>query len=487
MKIILFWFVACVGIVMAFIAFCFFVSSIYEKERRASVIGGLQCVSVLIILSLIFTLFNAGFFYTGAGVMVLVLAALSAAIAVTAITVRLGVNRKALDGTNGLIFGKASRQDEREIIFARNRSLPPGSKQHQRFYESHPEYEEFDAARREKGGPLGRPGAIDRPHDRPNVAAAFASFSIPLFLSTPEKVEPRAHPIFPAEPYDLTPDAASTIVKGYAKNLGADLVGITEINPLWVYSHRGEIFHENWDEWGTEIEIRHRFAVVFATEMALDLVGTAPHTPTTIASMGNYAKGAYISTQLAGFVANLGYSASTHHLRHYDMLMVPLAVDAGLGECGRLGYLMTQNFGPRVRLGAISTDLPLVPDKPVDIGVEDFCRICKKCAACCPSNSIPMGDPEEVNGSLRWKLNAETCFDYWAIAGTDCNICMRVCPWSHANTFPHKIIRALITRNRYSRRLFSMMDDIFYGKKPRPKPAPDWARFDANLGAAGNI
>jgi epoxyqueuosine reductase QueG len=113
----------------------------------------------------------------------------------------------------------------------------------------------------------------------------------------------------------------------------------------------------------------------------------------------------------------------------------------------------------------------------VDIGVEDFCRICKKCATCCPSNSIPMDEPEEVNGTVRWKLNAETCFDYWGTVGTDCNICMRVCPWSHANTFPHKIIRELISRNRYSRKLFSIMDDIFYGKKPKPKAAPKWAKF----------
>jgi len=27
-----------------------------------------------------------------------------------------------------------------------------------------------------------------------------------------------------------------------------------------------------------------------------------------------------------------------------------------------------------VRLGAVTTNLPLVPDKPVDIGVKDFCR-----------------------------------------------------------------------------------------------------------------
>ena len=97
-------------------------------------------------------------------------------------------------------------------------------------------------------------------------------------------------------------------VKGYARNRGADLVGITEINPLWLYSHRGEIFHENWQDWGKEIKVEHKYAIVFATEMSFEMVGTGPHSPTMIESMGNYAQGAYIATQLAHFIANLGYS-----------------------------------------------------------------------------------------------------------------------------------------------------------------------------------
>jgi len=111
------------------------------------------------------------------------------------------------------------------------------------------------------------------------------------------------------------------------------------------------------------------------------MVGTDPHTPTMVESMRNYAKGACIATQIASFIANLGYSATASHIRHYEAVLVPLAVDAGLGELGRLGYLITREFGPRVRLGAVTTDLSLIPDKPVDIGVEDFCRICKKCWA----------------------------------------------------------------------------------------------------------
>jgi hypothetical protein len=110
-------------------------------------------------------------------------------------------------------------------------------------------------------------------------------------------------------------------------------------------------------------------------------------------------------------------------------------------------------------------------------GVQDFCRICKKCAVCCPSQSIPEGDPEEVNSSLRWKLNEMTCFDYWGKVGTDCNVCMRVCPWSHARTFPHRIIVWMVARNGVARRLFSTMDDLFYGKRPRPKEPPAWASF----------
>jgi epoxyqueuosine reductase QueG len=138
---------------------------------------------------------------------------------------------------------------------------------------------------------------------------------------------------------------------------------------------------------------------------------------------------------------------------------------------------MTKAFGPRVRLGAVTTNLPLVPDKPVDIGVEDFCVICKKCATCCPSQSIPSDEQTVVNGTLRWKLNEETCFDYWAKIGTDCNVCMRVCPWSHARTFPHKLIVELVSRNRRSRRVFNVMEDVFYGRRPKPRAAPLWARY----------
>jgi reductive dehalogenase len=458
---------------LAFIALSFLVSSIWEREKKAATFAALQSAATLTLVFVFFSLLWVGFFETGIGIVVLIGGIVAGGVGASLLIRRSGANPKAPEGTRGLIVGAVKRWDEREIVFARNRYLQPGSEQYREFYGEHPEWEEIDARRREKGGPLGAMGRIDRPHEAPNRAAVMASGLLAMQLATPDKV--RLPPRGPS--LDLSPEEATERVKGYARHVGADLVGVTEIDPRWTYSHRGMAMAPAGEEWGKEIEVEHRYAIVFAEEMSRDMIGPAPHTSSAVESMHRYVDGAVIANQVAGYVANLGYSATANHLAHYDCLLVPMAVDAGMGEMGRLGYLMTKELGPRQRLSAVTTDLPLVPDEPVDLGVQDFCRICKKCAVCCPSKSIPEGDPEEANGSLRWKLNEMTCFDYWGKVGTDCNVCMRVCPWSHARTFPHRMIVWMVARNRTARRLFSTMEDIFYGKRPKPKDPPAWASF----------
>ena len=63
-----------------------------------------------------------------------------------------------------------------------------------------------------------------------------------------------------------------------AKCYGAGVVGVAKMNPLWVYSKRGEIFYDDWDQWGGEIKVEHPYAIVFGVEMDLEMVHTAPHT-----------------------------------------------------------------------------------------------------------------------------------------------------------------------------------------------------------------
>jgi len=476
MKDLLFILAALVLFGQALIGLAFFISCMYEKEKRAAIFAAVQLGAMLVPIGLLFYWKKSGFLDTAAGQILLVVGLLLAGMALFFLCRHTGINPRAVSGTGGYVEGKVKRFDEREQVFARNRSLPPDSEPYREFYRNHPALEAGDAKRRAIGGPLGQAGSIDRPGEGANIAAMFASLDIPVYLSEPDKVNPRQHPAFQGKKISLSPEEAAARIKGYALKVGADMVGIARLDPHWIYARRGEIFHENWQDWGRPIELTHEFAVVFAEEMSLEMVATGPHTPTVIESMRNYAKGAFIATQVASFIANLGYSATANHVRHYDALMVPLAVDAGLGEMGRLGYLMTKRYGPRIRLSAVTTDLPLVADRPIDIGVEDFCRQCKKCAYCCPSKSIPAEEEQTVvNGTRRWKLNAETCFDYWGKVGTDCDVCMRVCPWSHADTLPHHIIKFLVSRNRHARIIFTWLDDVFYGRKPRPKPSPSWA------------
>lgn len=468
-------------IAQVYIGLNFFISCIWEKESRATIFALLQFVVMAGILAGFLFLMGSGFFKTTIGFVILISGHVCAVVAVFALFARRGTNAEALEGTKGLIHGEIKRYDERNLVFARNRSLRPGSKEYKAYYKEHPEKEAFDTQRRAKGGPMGQIGIVDNPQADINNAMTFASINIPVYLGDAAKITPERHPALKQKLKDekikISPQEATVRIKGYTKRLGASIVGITELNPLWVYSKRGEIFYDNWEDWGQKINVNHQYVVIFAEEMEFDLVSTAPHTPTNIESMYNYAKGAFISTQLASFIANLGYSATANHLRHYDSLMVPLAVDAGLGELSRMGYLITKELGPRVRLSAVSTDLPLIPDKPVDIGVDHFCEVCKKCSVCCPSKSIPEGNKTESNGTLRWMLNAESCFEYWGKVGTDCNRCMMVCPWSHARTFPHRLIVFMITRNALARKLFTWMDDIFYGRRPKPKNGPDWTSY----------
>ena len=452
----------------------FFISSIWEKERRAAIWGGGQFLLALGLILLVLYFARIQLFDAGIGFKILTGSLICGIVLGLLLFLPFGNNPVALLGSRGLVSGTAARPDEREIVFARNEHLKPDTDDYRDFYREYPQWEKIDAERRGVGGPLGDVGKFDRPHEKQNVAALVAASFHVIHLSGIDKISP---PGLIQQTQEISPADATRRVKGFAKALGADLVGIAEIDPRWGYSHRGMVSSMREEKWGEEIDCTHRFAIIFAMEMSLEMVETAPHSATSVESIRVYGRGADIATQLAAYIANLGHPASAEHLMHYNHLLVPLAVDAGLGELSRMGYLLSKEFGPRIRLGAVTTDMPLLTDKPVDFGVRHFCEICNKCGHCCPSKSIPEGLPQEVNGSLRWKLNAETCFDYWGKIGGDCNVCMRVCPWSHARTLPHKFITWAVSRNSIARRLFFHLDDLFYGKRPKPKSGPAWASY----------
>lgn len=136
-----------------------------------------------------------------------------------------------------------------------------------------------------------------------------------------------------------------------------------------------------------------------------------------------YSRMAVTNHHLASFIKDMAYNVINCTTNNVA-LSIPMAMQAGLGDIGRNGLLITPKYGPRVRISKVITDLPLVPDSPVDFGVTDFCNACEMCSKKCPSQSIQYGERSSeqnnisnIDGALKWHINAETCRVYWSRSG----------------------------------------------------------------------
>lgn len=107
------------------------------------------------------------------------------------------------------------------------------------------------------------------------------------------------------------------------------------------------------------------------------------------------------------------------------------AVTAGMGWIGRSGLFISSAYGPRLRLGTILTDMPLITTGNI---AEQGCGECRLCVDSCPAMALTGNCWEE--GCDRSRLvDVKACSDYMTTKfkhigrGAVCGICVRVCPW----------------------------------------------------------
>jgi len=297
----------------------------------------------------------------------------------------------------------------------------------------------------------------------------------------------------PLNPADFSPQDLTEIVKKASLFFGASLVGTTLLNEKWVYANAYYRSHERKDHRGPIeadlfLEDREnpvklsddnkalipkacRYVVALVFEMDPNASDVAPSCIAAAATASGYARMALTTGTLAAFIRNLGYRAIP--MGNDTALSIPTAIDAGLGELGRNGLLVTPKYGPRVRISKLFTDLPLVPDRPIRFGVTEFCETCKKCASLCPSSAIMEGPRTQkaVNmstnpGVLKWPLNAFSCYQYWHENGTDCNTCIHVCPYNKPQSWLHDAARMIIAAksNALNKVILELDDACGYGK-----------------------
>jgi len=365
--------------------------------------------------------------------------------------------------------GEVPRRDERETVFARHdlhRYFGKGTPEFTEYYGSHQDQLEIDTEI------AGMPGLASRAGDDAHMYSAVIASIRTLAADSAVDGEPAPSRV------EMAPARAALKVKEFAKVIGADLAGVGPLRQEWVHSHVGRSLgnHEGFERWGTPVDLRsHTSAIALGFRMPDDLVRSAPEFPVLLATVRGYGLGAWVSVQLARYIRHLGYSARAHHVYNYRVLAVPVAVDCGLGELSRAGFLLTREMGLGVRLAVVTTDMPLEHDDPVDLGIQSFCERCRICAENCPSGAIPTGAKTESNGIMKWQMDAESCYRFWNNVGTDCSICLASCPWTKPATRFHRLMATLAGIRGPHQSLMVLGDKLFYGSGGyRPGPRPEF-------------
>ncbi len=250
-------------------------------------------------------------------------------------------------------------------------------------------------------------------------------------------------------------------VKKVAKFFGASLVGIAKVDEKWIYK-TGFIRPPLTSESDSKKDIREgnvqnsilespinlpegvNKVIVMGIEMDEIAVSTSPAQPASAATGIAYSKMAFVISCLGEFIRNLGYRAI--QCGNDTALSIPLAIDAGFGALGRHGLLITPEYGPRVRICKVFTDLPLTSDGPnlnFIKKVDKFCKHCYKCAEACEPKAItkdkePSFEPPTISnnsGVKKYYVNVEKCFEFWVENSGDCGNCIAACPFSGIKKF----------------------------------------------------
>jgi reductive dehalogenase len=359
-------------------------------------------------------------------------------------------------------LSQAVSYDERDHMFARN-NLKYYPDLAERYYRQYPERRSHDHQIHNKPDFGDSRQVYHDPYTTPGYEAAFEYLhqTIPASMGEPAPV-----------PKPVAIKKIRAVIKDLVRFYGGGDAGFAIVDPAYYYSRKGR----HAEDWGKIINPSHHWAVIIVVPMAIEMLRHSPTATVIQESARKYVEAAKISNIVAGYLRRFGYPARAHNDGNYEVLCVPLAVAAGLGELGRMGLFMHHRFGPCVRLAVVTTTLDLADSAPPQTTYMDrFCHICKKCAVNCPSGSITSGEEPESRGFHHWSIDQEKCFSFWKTIGSDCGMCIAVCPFTKPDTLVHRLVRWYIRRNSLNQHIALFMDDLLNGRRKkiaRTNPVP---------------
>lgn len=220
------------------------------------------------------------------------------------------------------------------------------------------------------------------------------------------------------EQVSKSPAEWSAIVREFTLANESDLVGIADIDPLWIYEG---------------YEINEPRVIMIGVAMDYAELAEAPSSfenpRAAVVVAREYNRAARACRELRNFILSQGYFAKAYQGPYATALnFLPAAIAAGFGELGKHGSLINRQYGSSIRLSAVTTDMPLIADSADEFGADDFCMRCQACSNACPPDAI-YDEKQLVRGVEKWYVDFDKCIPYFGET-LGCALCLAVCPWS---------------------------------------------------------
>ena len=231
----------------------------------------------------------------------------------------------------------------------------------------------------------------------------------------------------------MTQEETSKTIKATASSLGADMVGIADLNLLREVETVPEDLLDGF-----------QYALSIAVKLPTAVFEQIEDAPTPLyAQVYNNANLLLdqIALRLSSHLEGKGYAALPIpaslplDMERFSSNLSSKAVAnaAGLGWQGKSLLIVTPEHGPRVRFATVLTDMPLTADQPL----KNRCGSCCKCTDACPAEAIRNVNTDFHYPTREAALDFQKCADKLVkefmllprVEKPICGICIKVCPW----------------------------------------------------------
>ena len=213
---------------------------------------------------------------------------------------------------------------------------------------------------------------------------------------------------------ERSPEEWTTALLGLPGTMELEMIGVAKMRPEYLIEGRSAP-----ESRVIAIGVAHDY----------DEISTAPKTRAGAEVLKQYGRAGAAAKSVATWLRAQGWDArAVTGPMTGDLLMIPPAIAAGLGELGKHGSMISAEYGASFRLAAVLTDAPFAPTGPAELGVDDFCASCRICEDACPPEAL-FPDKQIVRGQEKWYVDFDKCLPFFN-QHQGCSICIAICPWS---------------------------------------------------------